>query len=152
MGSLKQGFVVARFFSVCFAMTGVENNKMQHNYHSLFHLGLHHKEYSYTKVPLYMYTCMYAWFRFSFVSYPENRFFLTTWLYSEHVYSAPAAMSIIGHFTVMDGSEAGGDLVFIQTFKLFLCQPVFFKDNFHNKAKDVCIKTRSPSASHSLGG
>ena len=25
-------------------------------------------------------------------------------------------------------------------------------DNFHNKAKEVCIKTRSTSASHSLEG
>ena len=31
--------------------------------------------------------------------------------------------------------------------KLFLCEIVFFKNNFHNKAKKVCIKTRSPSAS-----
>ena len=34
--------------------------------------------------------------------------------------------------------------------KLFLILPVFFKDNFHNKSKKVCIKTRSTSASHSL--
>ena len=31
--------------------------------------------------------------------------------------------------------------------KLFLCLLVFFKNNFHNKAKKVCIKTRSPSPS-----
>ena len=28
-----------------------------------------------------------------------------------------------------------------------LSSPVFFKNNFHNKTKKVCIKTRSPSAS-----
>ena len=31
--------------------------------------------------------------------------------------------------------------------KLFLCLLVFLKNNYHNKAKKVCIKTRSPSAS-----
>ena len=66
--------------------------------------------------------------------------------------------SPIGHFTVMDGSEAGVDLVLIQTFLLYYVNQVtlmptsIFKDNFHNKAKEVCIKTRSPSASHSLEG
>ena len=49
----------------------------------------------------------------------------------------------------MDGRGAGVDRVFIQTFLLCL---IFFKDNFHNKAKEVCIKTRSTSASHSLEG
>ena len=34
--------------------------------------------------------------------------------------------------------------------KSSLCQLEFFKDNFHNKAKEVCFKTRSPSASHWL--
>ena len=49
----------------------------------------------------------------------------------------------------MNGSEAGVDLVFIQIFLLYY---VFIKDNFHNKAKEVCIKTRSLSVSHSLEG
>ena len=31
--------------------------------------------------------------------------------------------------------------------KLFFSLLVFFKNNFHNKAKKVCIKTRSPSPS-----
>ena len=66
--------------------------------------------------------------------------------------------SRIGDFTVMDGSEAGVDLVLIPTFLLYyvnqviLMLTVFFKDNYHNKAKEVSIKTRSPSASHSLEG
>ena len=58
----------------------------------------------------------------------------------------------------MDGSEAGVDLVLMQTILLYYVNQViltltsinFFKDNFHNKAKEVCIKIRSPSASHSL--
>ena len=60
------------------------------------------------------------------------------------------------------GSEAGVDLVLIQTFLLhyvnqvvlMLTTVVFFKDTctFHNKAKEVCIKTRSSSDSHSLEG
>ena len=53
----------------------------------------------------------------------------------------------------MDGSEADGDLVLIQTFLLHYVNQVIFmltsiKDNFYNKAKEVCIETRSPSASH----
>ena len=64
----------------------------------------------------------------------------------------------MGHFTVMDGREAGVDLVLIQTFLLYYVNQVtlmptsIFKDNFHNKAKEVCIKTRLTSASHSLEG
>ena len=57
----------------------------------------------------------------------------------------------------MDGRGAGVDLVFLQTFLLcyvneVILMLIFFKDNFHNKAKEVCIKTRSTSASHSLEG
>ena len=43
----------------------------------------------------------------------------------------------------MDGSEADDDLVLIQTFLLYyvnqviLTQLVFFKDNFHKKAKQT---------------
>ena len=65
----------------------------------------------------------------------------------------------MGYFTVMDGREAGVDLVLIQTFLLYyvnqevtLMLTSIFKDNFHNKAKEVCIKTRLTSASHSLEG
>ena len=60
------------------------------------------------------------------------------------------------------GSEAGVDLVLIQTVLLhyvnqvvlMLTTVVFFKDTCtsHNKAKEVCIKTRSSSDSHSLEG
>ena len=66
-----------------------------------------------------------------------------------------------GHFTVVDEIEAEGDLVLIQNLLALLCKSsysyanytvAFFKDNFHNKAKEVCIKTRSPSASHSFEG
>ena len=59
----------------------------------------------------------------------------------------------IGHFTVMDGSEAEGDLVLIQTFLLYYVNQVIlmltsiFQEKFHNKAKKVCIKTRSPAPS-----
>ena len=65
------------------------------------------------------------------------------------------------NFTVKDGIEAEGDLVLIQTFLLYYVNQVilmlttlqyFFKGNFHNKAKEVCIKTRLLSASHSLEG
>ena len=53
----------------------------------------------------------------------------------------------------MDGSEAKGDLVLIQTFLLYYVNQVIlmltsiFQEQFHNKAERVCIKTRSPSAS-----
>ena len=58
----------------------------------------------------------------------------------------------------MDGSEDDGDLVLIQTFLLYYVNQVIlmltsiFQGQFPYKAKEVCIKTRSPSASHSLGG
>ena len=65
----------------------------------------------------------------------------------------------IGHFKVMYGTEAGVDLVLIQTFLLYhvnqvilLLTSIFHVQFFHNKANEVCIKTRSPSASHSLEG
>ena len=60
--------------------------------------------------------------------------------------------------TLIDGSEAGVNLVLIQTFLLyyvnqvFLCWYVFFEENFHDKANEVCIKTRSTPASYSLEG
>ena len=71
---------------------------------------------------------------------------------------APSYRLPIGHFTVMDGSESEVDLVLIQTFLLYNVNQVIlmvisiFKDNFHKKANKVCIRTRSPSASHSLEG
>ena len=51
----------------------------------------------------------------------------------------------------MDGSEADGDLVLVQTFLLYYVNQVIlmltsiFQE--HNKAKEVCIKTRSRSRS-----
>ena len=72
---------------------------------------------------------------------------------------APSYRLPIGHFTVMNGSESEVDLVLIQTFLLYNVNQVilmviivFFKDNFHNKANKVCIRTRSPSTSYSLEG
>ena len=64
----------------------------------------------------------------------------------------------IGHFTVTGGNKAGVDIVLIQPFLLyyvnyvFLIQTGIFKHNFHKKRKEVCIKTRSTSGSHSLKG
>ena len=55
-------------------------------------------------------------------------------------------------------NEAGIDLVLIQPFLLygviilFSCELLFFNYNFHKKRKEVCIKTRSTSASRSLKG
>ena len=57
------------------------------------------------------------------------------------------------HFTVMDGSEADGDFVLIQIFLLYYVNANQYCSrtiSVQNKAKEVCIKTRSPSASHSL--
>ena len=64
----------------------------------------------------------------------------------------------IGHVTVTGGNEAGVDVVLIQSFLLyyvnhvFLIQTGIFEHNFHKKRKEVCIKTRSASGSHSLKG
>ena len=64
----------------------------------------------------------------------------------------------IGHVTVIGGNEAGVDIVLIQPFLLYYVNHVFlietgiFKHNFHKKRKEVCIKTRSTSGSHSLKG
>ena len=58
----------------------------------------------------------------------------------------------------MDGRGAGVVLVFIQTFLLCYVNEVIlmltniFQGQFPYKAKEVCIKTRSTSASHSLEG
>ena len=51
-----------------------------------------------------------------------------------------------GHFTAIDGTEAGADLVLIQPFLLILCksccsrlcQLVFFKHNFHKNGGFLC--------------
>ena len=40
--------------------------------------------------------------------------------------------SIIGHFTVMDGSEAEGDLVLIQTFFALLWKLFLKNTSWHN--------------------
>ena len=64
----------------------------------------------------------------------------------------------IARFTVTGGNEAGVDLVLIQTSLLYYVNHVvlmltsIFKHNFHKKRKEVCIKTSSTSASHSLSG
>ena len=53
-------------------------------------------------------------------------------------------------------TSAAVDLVLIQPFLLcyvnhiFLMQTIIFKHNFLKKKKEVCIKARSTSASHSL--
>ena len=63
----------------------------------------------------------------------------------------------IDHFTVvcsvtfpLNGSEAGGDFVLIQTSLLLLCKSSCYNANWvllHDKTRVVCIKARSPSAS-----
>ena len=64
---------------------------------------------------------------------------------------------VIDHFTVvclmtwpLDGSEAGVDLVLIQTSLLLLCKTCCSNTNemhLHDKSSEVCIKTRSTPAS-----
>ena len=64
-------------------------------------------------------------------------------------------MYLITHFTVIYGNKDGVDLVLIQPFLLSYVNHVvllltsIFK---HKKTKEVCIETRSTSASHSLEG
>ena len=62
----------------------------------------------------------------------------------------------MGHFTVvysvtgpMNGSDAAGDLVSIQTSLAYHANRVVLLTSLHlhNKTKEVCIKTRSPAAS-----
>ena len=63
----------------------------------------------------------------------------------------------IDHFTVscsvtwpLNGREAGGDLVLIQTSLLLLCKTSCSNANqvhLHDKRREVCIKARSPAAS-----
>ena len=63
----------------------------------------------------------------------------------------------IAHFTVKGGNEAGVDLVLIQPFLLYYVNHIVvmltssFKQNLR-KRREVCIKTRSTSASRSLKG
>ena len=54
----------------------------------------------------------------------------------------------------MYGNQAGVDFLFIQCFLLSYVNLVVFilSSNFHKKTKEVCIKTRSTSALHSLEG
>ena len=50
----------------------------------------------------------------------------------------------------MNGSEAGGDLVLIQTSLLLLCKSNCSNANWvhlHNKSREICIKKSLPSAS-----
>ena len=64
----------------------------------------------------------------------------------------------IVHFTVTGRNEAGVHLVLIQLFLLYNVNHVvlmlasIFLAYFHKKRKEVCIKTRSTSASRSLRG
>ena len=68
----------------------------------------------------------------------------------------------IDHFIVvcfvtwpLSGSEAGGDLVLIQTLLLFTCRSCCSHANpfaFTYEKHEVCIKTRSPPASLPLKG
>ena len=44
------------------------------------------------------------------------------------LFGSPAIFYTIGHFTIMDGSEAEGDLVLIQTFFALLWK-LFLKNN-----------------------
>ena len=50
----------------------------------------------------------------------------------------------------LNGSEAGSDLVLIQTSLLLLCKSSCFNANYvllHDKSREVCIKARSTPAS-----
>ena len=64
----------------------------------------------------------------------------------------------IAHLTVIGGNEDGVDLVLIQPFLLGYVNHVFlmltgiFEQNLHLEREEVCIKTRSTSASRSLKG
>ena len=64
----------------------------------------------------------------------------------------PKVCYLIDHFTVvcsvtwpLNGSEAGGDLVLIQTSLLLSCKSSFLYAK--RESREVCIKARSPSAS-----
>jgi len=49
----------------------------------------------------------------------------------------------------LNESEAGDDIVLIETFPLFLCHDVVLKlisANLHKKSREVSIKARSPPA------
>jgi len=69
---------------------------------------------------------------------------------------------VIDHFTVvcsvtwpLDGSEAGVDLVLIQTSPLLSCKCTWLaleKLVLQNKSSEVCIKTRSTPASPPFEG
>ena len=64
---------------------------------------------------------------------------------------------IVAHFTVTGENKTGVDLVLIQNVLLYYVTHVLlltriFKHNVHKKRKEVCIKTRSTSASRSLKG
>ena len=69
----------------------------------------------------------------------------------------PPGAVLIDHFTVvwsvawpLNGSEAGGDLVLIQTSLLLLCKSSCSNANkvpLHDKSREVCIEARSSAAS-----
>ena len=65
-------------------------------------------------------------------------------------WSAVIFFRTVGHFTVMHGPEADGDFVSDTNLRASLRKSsysygsyYFFKGNFHNKANEICIKTRS---------
>ena len=68
----------------------------------------------------------------------------------------------IVHFTVvclvtwpLNGSEAGGELVLIQTSLRLLCKSSCSNANYaqlHDKSREICIKARSPPALLPLKG
>ena len=69
---------------------------------------------------------------------------------------------LIDHFTVarlvtwpLNESDAGGDLILIETSLLFLCNDAFLmliSRNLHKKNSEVSIKARPPPASFSFKG
>ena len=76
--------------------------------------------------------------------------------------SMPLIWPSIDHFTVvcsdtrpLNGSEARGDLVLIQTSLLLFCKSSCSDVNgshLHEKSREVCINARSPPASLPLKG
>ena len=61
-------------------------------------------------------------------------------------------ITTIVHFTVMNGGEASNLPALLCNSRYSYMLSSVFKGHFHNKVKEVCIKTMSPSASHSLEG
>ena len=67
-------------------------------------------------------------------------------------------MCAIGHFTVMDGSEAGVDLVLLQTFlhyyvnQVILMLTSIFQGQFPQQSKGGLYQNKVTAALHSLEG